>query len=117
MPPNPLDVLRKGLTKLVAPVGTQRDALKAKLAKSEPISTSDELWLDNKVNTVDEERVVEALESASDYEWGISKLDEAGKVVVRKLRELAGDLAKVTENKRKRTHSVLDTGTCHLKLF
>ena len=117
MPPNSLDILRKGLTKLVASVGTRRDALKAILVKSEPISTSDKLWLDNKANTIDEERVVEALESASDYEQGISKLDEAGKAVVHKLRELAGDLAKVTENKWKRTHSVLDTSTCHLKLF
>ena len=38
MPPSPLDILRKGLAKLTASVGTQRDALKAKLAKREPIS-------------------------------------------------------------------------------
>jgi len=31
----------------MASVGTQRDALKAKLAKREPISSSDKLWLDN----------------------------------------------------------------------
>ena len=38
MPPNLLDILRRGLAKLTASVGTQRDALKAKLAKREPIS-------------------------------------------------------------------------------
>ena len=33
MPPNLLDILRKGLAKLTTSVGTWRDALKTKLAK------------------------------------------------------------------------------------
>ena len=33
MPPNLLDILRKGLAKLITSVGTWKDALKAKLAK------------------------------------------------------------------------------------
>ena len=61
MPSNPLDALKKGPTKQVASVGTWRDALKAKIAKSETISTSDELWLDVKANIVDQECVVKAL--------------------------------------------------------
>ena len=35
---SPLDILRKGLAKLMASVGTWRDGPKAKLAKREPIS-------------------------------------------------------------------------------
>ena len=37
----------------------------------------------------------------SDYERGLKKLDENGKVIVKKLREWAGDLTKVVGNKRK----------------
>ncbi|KIJ97724.1 hypothetical protein K443DRAFT_9677 [Laccaria amethystina LaAM-08-1] len=98
MPPNPLDILKKGLAKLTASVGTRWDALKAKLAKREPISTSDKLWLDNEANMVDEERVLEALESASDYEQGILKLEDTGKAIMRKLRELADQGFKKYDN-------------------
>ena len=64
----PLDILKKGLAKLTASVRAWKDTLKAKLAKREPISLSEELWLNNEANIVDEECVLEALESASDYE-------------------------------------------------
>ncbi|PPQ82456.1 hypothetical protein CVT25_007253 [Psilocybe cyanescens] len=69
----------------------------------EALSSSDELWLDNEANTIDEERILEVLETASNYEHGVAQLDDAGKAIVWKLREWAGDLAKVTGNKRKHT--------------
>jgi len=52
---------------------------------------------------VDEQRVIDTLEAASDYERGVKRLDGPGKAIVTKLRELAGDLAKVAGKKRKRT--------------
>jgi hypothetical protein len=54
-----------------------------------------EYWLDREGNTVDEQRVIEILEAASDYERGVEGLDEPGKAIVKKLREWAGDLAKL----------------------
>jgi len=60
-------------------------------------------WLDHEANTVDEQRVIETLEAASDYECGVEGLDEPGKAIVKKLREWAGDLAKVAGEKWKRT--------------
>jgi hypothetical protein len=40
---------------------------------------------------MDEEQVLEALENASDYEHGFSRLDGEQKDVVRKLQDAAGD--------------------------
>lgn len=57
----------------------------------------------NKTNIIDKQRILEALESASDYEWGFEKLDDKGKAIVKKLRQWGGDLVKVTGKKRKHT--------------
>jgi hypothetical protein len=103
MAPKPLEVLKKGLARFKKTIKTRKNELNAKLARAETISSSDEHWLDNEANTVDEERVLDTLESASDYERGLGRLDQDGKAIVKKLREWAGDLAKVGGNKRKRT--------------
>ena len=105
MTPKPLDVLKKGLSKITQGFKVRRDELNAKLARKESISSSDEYWLDHhdEANTVDEQRVIDTLEAASDYERGVKRLDGPGKAIVTKLRELAGDLAKVAGKKRIRT--------------
>ena len=97
MPPKLLKVLKKGLAKFTETIKTHKKELSAKLARAETISSSDEHWLDNEGNTVDKQHVLDTLESASGIEW----LDENGKAIVKKLKEGAGDLAKVTGNKRK----------------
>jgi len=51
---------------------------------------------------VDEQQVLEALESASDYEQGFERLDEGQKGLVKKLREAAGDLSIAVGKKQKR---------------
>lgn len=58
----------------------------------------DEHWLDNEANTIDEQHIIYALESSSDYERGLGCLDEQGKATVKKLREWAGDIAKAAGN-------------------
>jgi len=98
-----LDVLKKGLSKITQSFKVRKDKLNAKLAWKGSISSSDEYWLDHKANTVDEQRVIEILEAASDYERGVERLDKSGKAIVKKLREWAGDLAKVAGEKRKHT--------------
>ena len=100
MTPKPLDVLKKGLSKITQGFKVRRDELNAKLARKESISSSDEYWLDHEANTVDEQRVIDTLEAASDYERGVKRLDGSGKAIVTKLRELAGDLAKVAGKKQ-----------------
>ena len=52
---------------------------------------------------VDEQCVINNLKVASNYERGFSRLDDAGKVVVKKLREWAGELVQVKGIKRKCT--------------
>ncbi len=100
----PLDILKKGFAKLTQTIKKKRDDLNMKLSQQEDISSADEQWLDNEGNIIDEQRILEKLESASDYETGVTQLDDNGKAIVKKLRELAGDPdlpAKVARKKRK----------------
>jgi CII-binding regulator of phage lambda lysogenization HflD len=103
MPLKPLEVLRKGLNTLQKQYKAKKEQLQARLAKRLQISAEDEEWLDHEANFVDEQHVLETLEKASDYERGLERLDDAQKGVVRKLREVAGDIIKVPGKKRKRT--------------
>ena len=102
----PLDILKKGLAKLKKKFKAKKEHLEAKLFRQESISSSDERWLDNEGNTVDEQRVIDTLESSSNYERGLENLDEPGKVIVKKLREWGGELAKAVGSKRKRTRFI-----------
>ena len=107
MSPNPLEVLKSGFSVLFGKIKDRKDKLNTKLSRGEAISPSDEHWLDNEGNTIDEERILEALESAPDYEKAAAELDSNGQEIVRKLKEWAGhgaSVAKVAGNKRKRTH-------------
>ncbi|KAF8801775.1 hypothetical protein BYT27DRAFT_7114164 [Phlegmacium glaucopus] len=70
------------------------ETLTTKLSQGETISSTDEKWLDNEANTVDEENFLQDLESASNYERGLRRLDKGGKAIVKKLKEWAGDLVK-----------------------
>jgi hypothetical protein len=63
----------------------------------ESISEADEQWLDHEANTVDEERVLHDLETASNYKRGLERLDEDGKAIVKKLREWAGDIMNISK--------------------
>ena len=100
-PQKPVEILKKGLNVLEKHIKAKRDELTSKLA-SKTISEEEEEWLDVGGNMVDEVHVIDELEKASNYERGLGKLDEKYKVVVQKLRELAGDIVKVAGDKRKR---------------
>jgi hypothetical protein len=77
MSKNPLDVLKKGLSKLKNSIKERNDNLLAFLNRKEKISDEDKEWLDNAGNMVDEEAVVDFLENVSDYECGLtSSLDQ-----------------------------------------
>ena len=97
----PLEVLKKGLAKLSQKTKTKQDELTAKLSRSETILSADEQWLDHDGNLIDEQHVLDILESASDYDRGVEWLDGNGKAIVKKLREWAGDLVKIVGNKWK----------------
>jgi hypothetical protein len=102
MAPKPLKIFRKGLNRFSKKIKARKDTLTLKLSHKESISSADERWLDHEANTVEEERVLQDLEQASDYERGLERLDEDGKVIVKQLKEWAGDLMKVAGKKRKR---------------
>ena len=44
----------------------------------EPISPSDEEWLDHEGSTVDEEHILETLNLAPDYEGAVAEFDNRG---------------------------------------
>jgi hypothetical protein len=110
---NPLETLKKGFSNFKEKIKLRKDNLQVKLQQKESISSADERWLDNEANTVDEQCVLDALESASDYEKRLQELDDDDRVIVKKLREWAGDVvANVTGNKRKRTSFHMGFGQC-----
>ena len=98
---DPLEILKKGFTQLSNKIQVRKDELNAKLARKEAILSSDEEWLDNEGNIVDEQCILNILESAPDYEKGVEQLDNKGKAIVQKLRELAHDVPKAIGNKWK----------------
>ena len=101
-----LDILRKGLKTLTDRVKIKKEALQARVAECQSISSQDERWLDHDANLVDEQQVLEILEDASDYERGFARLDEQQKGLVERLKEAAGELSKVVGKKRKRVSSI-----------
>jgi hypothetical protein len=90
MAPKPLKVLKKGLAKFTESIKAHKKELSTKLARAETISSSDEHWLDNEANTIDEQCVLNTLESASDYEQGLVHLDESRKAINHKEAEGVG---------------------------
>ena len=86
----PIKVLKKGLARLHDQIQERKGKLDIELKASRPISEVDQDWLDGDGNLVDEEKVVETLDSASDYERGLNRLDSQEKTIVQKLQKLAG---------------------------
>ena len=86
----PINILKKGLTKLQHQIQDWKTRLEDKLKAGQPISDSDEDWLDNTGNLVDEEQVVDVLNHASDYKQELKRLNLHNKSVVEKLRNLTG---------------------------
>ena len=107
MTSKPLDILKKGLEVLKREVHSRKTKLEACLRQKEKLSIEDEEWLDHEGNTVDAEMVCDMLEAASDYERGIEGLDNMGRGLVLKLRELSGEAKKITSQKRKSMSSSL----------
>jgi hypothetical protein len=105
MTSKPLEILKRGLAKFSKRIRDRKDTLDARLAQGETISSADEHWLDHEANIVDEQRVIDDLEAASDYERGLARLDDTGRAIVKKIGEWAGDLVQIAGNKRKRTYT------------
>ncbi|KAG6864118.1 hypothetical protein C0991_012352 [Blastosporella zonata] len=96
-----MEKLKAGLGKLKAQIKTRKNNLLKCLKAKEAISNANEHWLDNNANIVDEERVLEALKKASDYERGLEQLTPQQKGLVARLKELGGAVKDSVGNKRK----------------
>jgi hypothetical protein len=99
-----LDILKKGLKTLSEQVKARKVKLEAQLAEGNPISPEEEQWLDWEANLVDEERVLDSLEKASDYERAFESLDEGQKGTVKRLQQAAGAAKGIPGKKRKRVY-------------
>jgi hypothetical protein len=95
-----IEILTKGLTKLRNQVQDRKTRLGGELRAGRPISDGDMEWLDNDGNLVDEERVIDALDHASDYEQGLKRLNSHDKSVVDRLKSLVGSCAPSKKRKR-----------------
>ena len=73
----PIDVLKKGLKTLRKQTDARKLNIQADLKAQKSTTESDEAWLDGEGNLVDEERVINLLENASDYDRGFSARNEA----------------------------------------
>ncbi|KAI0699981.1 hypothetical protein BC835DRAFT_1526109 [Cytidiella melzeri] len=93
----PLDILKKGLKILQSRVEARRVKIAERLVAKKPVPSEDEEWLDKEANLIEEQRAIEILEDASDYERGLETLDASQQEAVQKLRELAGDIPKSGE--------------------
>ena|ERR1700726_370572 len=109
-----LEVLKKGLKILQKQVKAKKEKLQAQLAQKKSISSQDERWLDHEANLVDEQRILEALEKASDFEKSLEELDDAQKDVIRKLQEAASDQGKIAGDKQKCTHIICHSGEIYI---
>jgi hypothetical protein len=105
----PIDVLKKGLKALRKQNEARKSKIQADLDAQKSITESDEEWLDGEGNLVDEERVIDLLENASDYDEGFAGLCETDKNVVQRLKILAGaiQVAAPLGKKRKRMLSLI----------
>jgi hypothetical protein len=65
MPSKPLEVLKKGMGVFKNQVKAQKETLQKKLAKREKLILEDETWLDTAGNLVEEDCMIETLETAS----------------------------------------------------
>ncbi|KAG6375671.1 hypothetical protein JVT61DRAFT_3244 [Boletus reticuloceps] len=85
----PIDKLKKGLKKLQDETRARKAVLVLALNSNQAISQVDEDWLDHAGNLVDEERVVDELDKALDYESTFEGLDPQDKLIAEKLAKLA----------------------------
>ena len=101
MTSSPLEVLKKGLASLNRQISAKKDHLTTCLKNKQPISEEDEAWLDKGAgNTVDEDRVLDFLENASDYEHGLQLLSLEDRLIVENLQKLATEPPNVAGSKR-----------------
>ena len=117
MAPNPISTLKKGLAQFSKKIKACKDKLMDILAKNKKISDDDEHWLDHEANTVDEQRVLDILEAASDYEKEVGRLDANSKGIVKKLWEWAGDTSKVAGQKHQHKDGSLAVRDAETKTF
>ncbi|KAG5638030.1 hypothetical protein H0H81_002231 [Sphagnurus paluster] len=99
----PLDTLKKGLQTLQKQV----EAKAAKIHAKKALTESDEEWLDGLGNLVDEVRVIQVLEDASDYERGFGELNTEDRNIVQNLLKLGGGIRSVAGKKRKQPEKPL----------
>jgi hypothetical protein len=87
-----LVILKRGLLALQKQTQVRRLELQKDLREKRKISKVDEGWLDGMGNLVDEEQLIEHLESASDYQKGIESLDVKDREIVEKLQRLGSGI-------------------------
>ncbi|VDB94719.1 unnamed protein product [Peniophora sp. CBMAI 1063] len=86
-----LAAIKAGLSALKSKTQIKENELLNRLNSNEKISSSEETWLDQEANHVDEEALVNTLETASDFERALTRLNTREKKMVEELVKEGGD--------------------------
>lgn len=103
--PSVLETLKMGFSKLKTRFERRRNALTTRLGRKEKLSAEEEDWLDKEANLIDEQHLIDKLDTASDIDRGLERLDSQDKLLVEKLKmeaELGESQSKAIGTKRKR---------------
>ena len=84
-----LEDVKDGFSKLKKSTDDRRKALLDCLARKEKLSDDDERWLDTDGNLVDEFRIINILEAASDFEQAVGRLSDEEMAILHRLRGAA----------------------------
>ncbi|KAJ7342913.1 hypothetical protein DFH08DRAFT_962946 [Mycena albidolilacea] len=110
------ELLKKGFAALQKHVNKRKATLQDRLKKEERINDDDSTWLDGPANLIDEERTLELLDSASDYEQGLSCLNNVLQAAVNHMKEFAAGVtssvsalkAPSTKRKKEKTRPITE---------
>jgi hypothetical protein len=105
---NSLNSLILGLQIIQSQVQDQKLRLMADMRAGKKLTESEEEWLDHAGNLVDEERIVELLKNASDYQKAFECLNKEDKGVVERLQALGSKGKAVISKKRQRMNPHLN---------
>jgi hypothetical protein len=105
---NSLNSLILGLQIIQSQVQDRKLRLMTDMRAGKELTESEEEWLDHAGNLVDEERIVELLKNASDYQKAFECLNKEDKGVVERLQALGSKGKAVISKKRRRMNPHLN---------
>jgi hypothetical protein len=87
-----IELLRTGFAAFEKHVKKRKASIQERLKRKERVDDEDSAWLDGPANLIDEQRALELLENASDYEQALSRLGDGLQAAVQRMKEFAAGM-------------------------